>query len=150
MTIDLCCYPADARTLTVGAADLKTGVAASGRRKTKTTRVGICWACTRKALSTDRQEMLIIVMLTRYFSVLWKLLEIPRAGKNNFQIAGTVGVSPFFVPEYLAAIKRYKPEELNNAFHALLEADTQIKSTSGSSMYIMQKMMISIIEGKSL
>ena len=99
-------------------------------------------------LSSERQEMLIITMLTRYFTVLWKLLDESKKISNNYQLAGKVGVSPFFIPEYISAMRRYKPEELDMAFLALLQADTEIKSTSGKSMYIMQKMIMSIIEGK--
>ena len=48
--LNLCYYPVDARTLPVDAVDLKTGVVVFEREKKKTTRVGILWNRTRKAL----------------------------------------------------------------------------------------------------
>ncbi|MBM2814373.1 MAG: polymerase subunit delta [Ignavibacteria bacterium] len=97
-------------------------------------------------LAADRQEMLIITMLTRFFTVLWKLSDEPATGKNHFQLAGAVGINPYFVAEYLSALKKYKPEELDRAFIALAEADSQLKSTGGSSIMILQKMLLSIID----
>ena len=48
--LNLCYYPVDARTLTVDAVDLKTGVVIFEREKKKTTRVGVLWIRTRRAL----------------------------------------------------------------------------------------------------
>lgn len=95
-------------------------------------------------LSTDRQEMLIITMLTRYFTIMFKMLE-EDLRQNQFQLASKIGMSPYFVDEYLKAVSKYKPREIENAFRALLDADREMKSTGANSLYIMQKMLIDII-----
>ncbi|MDA3844065.1 MAG: DNA polymerase III subunit delta [Candidatus Kapabacteria bacterium] len=97
-------------------------------------------------LSTDRQEMLILTMLTRYFTTLWKLIEASYNESNQYKIAGAVRVAPFFVPEYLAALRKYRYDEIDNAFFALAEADETLKTTSTDSIYVMQKMLIKIMD----
>jgi DNA polymerase III subunit delta len=96
-------------------------------------------------LAYSRQEMLIITMLTRYFVILWKLLEEKEQSNNNYTLAGAVGVSPFFIPEYLASLSKYKPEDLDKALKALTETDELLKSSSTDSLYLLQKMIINII-----
>ena len=98
----------------------------------------------KNMLSHSRQEMLILAVLTKYFTVLWKLLETPSS-TNKFQLASELGVNPYFVDEYRAALRNYKPRELERAFHSLIEADHSIKTSSGSSMFIMQKMVMDIL-----
>lgn len=96
-------------------------------------------------LSNDRQEMLIISMLTRYFTTLWKILEEQVRTRDKYQLAGKVGISPFFVPEYQSAARRYSPIELDRSFVELCEADEQLKTTGGDNLLIMQKMLTNII-----
>lgn len=96
-------------------------------------------------LASERQEMLIMTMLTRYFLVLWKLLEESRKTNDNYALAGKVGVAPFFVPEYLGAVRNYSPADLDGAFIALAEADETLKSSSTDAVYVLQNMLIKIM-----
>ena len=96
-------------------------------------------------LAADRQEMLIITMLTRYFIVLWKLIEESLKTTNNFQLAKEIGVNPYFVPEYLEAAKLYSPSEIDRAFKALTEADEQLKTSAKNTLYILEAMLLKIM-----
>lgn len=96
-------------------------------------------------LRYDKQELLIISMLTRFFTVLWKLLDSSRLSTNHYDLAKTLGVSSFFIPEYLAVLQRYKPHEIENAFLALHTADVRIKSSSADTLILLQQMLIAII-----
>lgn len=98
-----------------------------------------------KMLSTERQEMLILTIIARYFVVLWKLLELAGKNKNNFELAREIGVSPFFVNEYLDALGRYKPAEIENALIILNQTDEKLKSSSQDSIYTIQKMALDIM-----
>jgi DNA polymerase III delta subunit len=42
----------------------------------------------------------------------------------------------------------YKPEQIERAFSALLNADVEIKTTSIDTIFIIQKMLIKIINGE--
>ncbi len=98
-------------------------------------------------LATDRQEMLVITMLTRYFTMLWKLLDESKKTSDPRQLAQAVGLTPYFMSDYLSALKNYSPLELDNAFKFLCEADLSLKSSAGDSLFIMQQMLIKIMGG---
>ncbi|MFH1051505.1 MAG: DNA polymerase III subunit delta [bacterium] len=99
-------------------------------------------------LSTDRKEMLIMTVLINYFTALFKLIEESVTYPDRYKLAGSLGVNPMFVPEYLAVLKVYSPEEIENAFQHLTETDKMLKSTSTDSIYVMQKMLIKIMDRK--
>lgn len=97
-------------------------------------------------LAHERQEMLIITMLTRYFKIIWKIVEESAKYSQNAQIAGAVGVSPYFVGEYINASKKYRPSEINDVFVSLCEADFLLKSSGGDSLFIMQNLLNKIMK----
>ncbi len=98
-----------------------------------------------RMLTHEQQEMLILTIITRYFVILWKLLEIAGKNMNNYEIAQKIGVSPYFVPEYLDALGLYKPAEIDNALIQLTKTDEILKSSSQESIYTIQQMVIEII-----
>jgi DNA polymerase-3 subunit delta len=85
----------------------------------------------------------IIVMLTRYFSALWKIQELRMHGTAENIIAGEVKISPYFLKEYLAASQKFSPGRFESAFKALLEADIDLKSTSPDPLACMTLMIYS-------
>jgi len=99
-------------------------------------------------LSTDRKEMLIMTVLINYFTALYKLIEESVTNPDRYKLAASLGVNPMFVSDYLATIKLYSIEEIENAFQALTEADVTLKSTSTDSIFVMQRMLISIMDRK--
>lgn len=99
----------------------------------------------KKMLNESRQEMLIISMLTRYFSLIWKLKELKIENLNKFQLAGKLGVSPMFIADYQNAEKKYNNKELNKVFIVLADTDEELKSSNVNNLLIMQKMIINII-----
>ncbi len=98
-------------------------------------------------LDNQRQEMLIITMLTRYFVAIWKLQEESAKTTNNAILAGKIGVTPFFLKDYTAAAKQFRPHQINNALIALCDADLQLKSTGSDNLLIMQNLITRIITG---
>ncbi len=102
----------------------------------------------KNMLENERQEMLILTMLTRYFHTLWLVSDLYNTTKDTSKIASSVGVSPYFIKEYIEAAKIYKPDELDEAIILLTETDESLKSTSTDSTYMIQRMLINIIDGK--
>lgn len=96
-------------------------------------------------LSSDRQEMLIMTVLTKYFITLFKLIELSSDMKDKYAIAAQIGVSPFFVQDYITAVRKYSPNELENAFVFLAETDEKLKSSSTDSLALMQQMLVNIM-----
>lgn len=100
---------------------------------------------TLRMVNTERNEILIITMLTRYFVTLSKLLEAAATTTNPMELSRSIDINSYFIPEYTAALRRYTPSELAKAFLALREADIALKTSSAHSEAIMQKMILSII-----
>ncbi len=65
-------------------------------------------------------------------------------------MARAVGITSFFLNEYLAAVQRYPIDHLRNTFQVLLQADILLKSSNLSGSVIMQMMLASITQGKDM
>ncbi len=109
-------------------------------------RMGEALFIVENILANERQEMLIMTMLARYFMALWKLIEESGKTNNNYQLAGKVGINPYFMQEYLQALTFYSPSEIENAFLLLCETDEKLKSTSTDSLYLLQNMLVRIMK----
>jgi DNA polymerase-3 subunit delta len=103
---------------------------------------------TERMLRAGEPEQLILTMLTRYFTILWRLSELRTTTNNQQEMARAVGISHFFLNDYLAALARYSLANLRNAFEALLNADLVMKSSNTDSSIVLQLMLISIIQGR--
>lgn len=97
-------------------------------------------------ISTDKQQMLIMTMLIRYFIVLWKLIEAKDKYTNNYQLASAIGVNYYFLNDYKIALNNYTKQEIDRAFIILAETDEALKSTSSDVFYIMQNLLIKIMD----
>lgn len=101
---------------------------------------------TQRMLVAERQELMIISMLTRYFMILWKLSEATQQTQNAFELSKAVDVNSYFIPEYLAAMREYPRSTIERAFYALCDADVVIKSSSAEgSDVVLQKMLMRIM-----
>ncbi|MCS7177267.1 MAG: DNA polymerase III subunit delta [Candidatus Kapabacteria bacterium] len=77
---------------------------------------------------SQRQELLVIAMLTRYFLMLWKLADLEGTNATSEAIAEALGIHPFFVAEYQAAYRRFGPVGVERALVALHRADVALKT----------------------
>ena len=93
-----------------------------------------------RMLDAGESPVLIIVMLTRYFTLLWKLFDLRRKGVQDF--AGALGVHPYYVKDYVAAVGKYTVAELEHSFEVLASADEQLKSSTLAPGHIMQNMLV--------
>lgn len=101
---------------------------------------------TQRMLVVERQELLIISMLTRYFSILWKLTELMPQTQSPFELSKAVGIDQYFISEYIAALRTYSRGRIEKAFYALCDADIAMKtSTAEAGDVILQKMLMRII-----
>lgn len=97
-------------------------------------------------LSVDRQEMLIITILPKYFINLMKLADVNGKTRNNFELAKETGINAYFIPEYLEALNNYTMTEIENAIILFTEADETLKSSSTDSLFILQKLLLNIMD----
>jgi DNA polymerase-3 subunit delta len=93
-----------------------------------------------RMMDVGESPILIIILLTRYFSTLWKLYDLRRRG--SVELAGAIGVNPYYLKDYVAAAERYTVAELEHSFEVLASADEQLKSAPTDPLQVMQNMMI--------
>ena len=70
---------------------------------------------------------MIVAVLNGYFDKLWKLQKPGALRQNKYDLAGEIGVSPYFVEEYKQAAQRYSRASIADAYAALLAADYELK-----------------------
>ncbi len=80
----------------------------------------------RRANNPQSEALMIVAVLTSYFTKLWKMPPGAR-GMANRKVASVIGVSPYFVQEYVVSARRFGPAGVERAFAALLSADYELK-----------------------
>jgi len=68
-----------------------------------------------------------------FFIKLWQLTGLQGQRKSEKEMASAVGVSPYFLKEYLSSLRRYDRKALENALSCLLAADYELKGGSQRS-----------------
>jgi DNA polymerase III subunit delta len=87
----------------------------------------------------------MIVMLTRFFTTLWKLVEMKRRGVSSQELPAAVGVNPFFLRDYLSALEQYSPAQIEDAFSVMVRTDDQLKTSSVDPARIIHLMLMNIM-----
>lgn len=100
-----------------------------------------------RMLESGESEQLILTMLVRYFTILWRLTALRAQTKDNNELARGVGISPFFINEYLSALSRYPLPRIRNAFELLLDTDVKLKTTRLDSRLAVELMVLGIVDG---
>jgi DNA polymerase-3 subunit delta len=84
----------------------------------------------------------IVTVLTSYYMKLWKLTVLQNQKLSEKEMARRIGVSPFFIKEYLECLRRIDGNALNRAFNALLAADYELKGGSSRSEKLVLNLML--------
>jgi DNA polymerase-3 subunit delta len=95
-------------------------------------------------LNNDGNAIMIISMLLRYFTALFRLHDAQSLGTNPYEIAKTVGINAYFLPEYQSALRNYPPMKLAKAFYLLRNADLTLKTRSISPILVLQQFIIDL------
>lgn len=85
----------------------------------------------------DRQDVLIVTMLGRYFLSLFRLADARRSGSGT-NIAAAAGIPPFALAEHSEALDRFSSQELESALLSLAKADLALKSSEKPLTVIQQ------------
>ncbi|MBS3741853.1 MAG: DNA polymerase III subunit delta [Candidatus Cloacimonetes bacterium] len=89
------------------------------------------------------QEVWIVIMLTRFFKILWKTtFLIKKYGKTREAVASNL---PYYNrKKYLRMAASYELEEIQRIFEILLDTDKKLKSLSINKIIIMDLMVYKI------
>lgn len=105
-------------------------------------------AIIERMLQTGELPPVILTMLTRYFSTLWKLHELRKTEKDPKKLAESLQLSHYHIREYLHQLDKFKEKGIKNAFKYLIEADELIKTSPIDSKVVLSQMIYKIINGK--
>ncbi|MCD6182169.1 MAG: DNA polymerase III subunit delta [Candidatus Cloacimonetes bacterium] len=81
-------------------------------------------------IEADEPPILVVVMLTRFFTILWKIRTLLDSGMDTGEIAAKHIPEVYykFRNDYIAFAQRYRRPSLRNTFSLLLQADIDLKS----------------------
>jgi DNA polymerase-3 subunit delta len=102
-----------------------------------------------RMLDLGESPQLIIVMLTRFFQQLWKLSELKSRRLSESQMAAELKVHPYYLKQYLGFAGKFTIEHVEKGFSALLQADTEMKSTGRDPRLIMDLLLYSLVRGSA-
>ncbi len=81
----------------------------------------------RQASNKRGEALMIVSVLTSYFTKLWKLTYFQYKNVPENALSSRVGVSPYFIKEYLRSLRFYNRTAIAGAFATLLAADYELK-----------------------
>jgi DNA polymerase-3 subunit delta len=102
-----------------------------------------------RMLEYGESPQLMIVMLTRFFTQLYKLTELKQRRAQEREIVAELGIRPFFVKQYLVFVSNFSKEHIEQNFRALLEADTTMKTSSRDPHLVMDLLVYSLVKGSA-
>lgn len=99
-----------------------------------------------KILSVDKQEMLIITILMKFFINMFKFFDLIKIAGDESILAKEMGLQKWQLQEYQSCSKKYKPTDIEFAIIELTECDFNLKSGNSDSLAILQNSLIKIIK----
>jgi len=87
----------------------------------------------------------LVVMLTRHFTVLWKLSAYRIGQKSEFELTQAVQVNPYHLKQYREQSKRYPLPAIEDAFLSLERADLSAKTSAADSRLILDTLLCEIM-----
>jgi DNA polymerase-3 subunit delta len=91
----------------------------------------------------------ILVMLTSYFSSLWKVHTLRSRGLSQGDMASELQTSPYRVKELAGALKHFSLQEIEQAFCFLASADLEVKSTAADPRQVMHPLLARLLSKKN-
>jgi DNA polymerase-3 subunit delta len=93
--------------------------------------------------SNKRGEALMIVsVLTAFFSKLWILTACQKRRMSEKDMASRIGVPPYYIKEYLSSLARFTPTALAGSFSALVAADFELKGGSSRDEHLVLALLL--------
>jgi DNA polymerase-3 subunit delta len=89
-------------------------------------------ARTIMAQASNRQgeAIAVVAILASFLTKLWRLTGCRETGVPEREWPGQIGVNPYFIRDYISALRHFPPARLGAAFGALLAADAELKGAT--------------------
>jgi DNA polymerase III subunit delta len=102
-----------------------------------------------RMLEAGQSPQMIIVMLTRFFTQLWKLSDSRARKMGEQDAAREIGVPAYFIKQYVEFRSNFDVHQIEQNFKSLLEADTVLKSTSRDPHLVLDLLILSLLHHTS-
>ncbi len=96
----------------------------------------------RQSTNTRSEALMIVSVLTSYFNKLWKLSYLQGRQMPEKSLATRIGISPYFIKEYLRSLRRFNREDIAKAFASLLSADYELKGGANRDAHLILTLLI--------
>ena len=96
----------------------------------------------QQASNPRGEAIMMVAVLNGYFDKLWTLQKPGALRKNKYDLAGEIGVSPYFVEEYKHAAQRYTRAAIADAYAALLAADYELKGGAPRDAHLVLTLLL--------
>jgi DNA polymerase III subunit delta len=96
----------------------------------------------RQSSAARSEALMIVSVLTSYFTKLWKLTGSNVKTAPDKAVAARIGVSPFFVREYIVSAQRMGRRAIEEGFSALLAADYELKGGAVRDEHLIMTLLI--------
>lgn len=95
-------------------------------------------------MDSDRQELFIVSMLTRYFTALFKLVDA-QALRDSGAIASAIGVPPFAVADHITALQNLGTASVEFALHQLRLIESLCKSSASDPQMLLTGFVVTVL-----
>lgn len=96
----------------------------------------------QRMIKAGESPTTIIVMLTRFFTMLWRLHDMRRRGVPQNEQSAKLGVNPYFLKDYTEAASHFSAGEIGEVFVHLADADLEMKSSSQDPSLLMHLVLL--------
>ncbi len=93
-------------------------------------------------IEQGQNEIGVLSLIARHMRILKKLLEGQAQNLSQKQLSAKVGVSPYFLAEYLNQSKRWTVSKIEEVFDLMLDTDKALKSSPVSSKIWLENFII--------
>ncbi|MFH0990983.1 MAG: DNA polymerase III subunit delta [bacterium] len=101
-----------------------------------------------RMLEMGQSPQYIIIMLTKFFTQLWKLYDPAMRRLSEYELEKEFNLPPSILKQYLLFRTKYSSEEIEHSFSALLDADTILKTTSRDPHLVLDLVIITCTTGE--
>lgn len=93
-------------------------------------------------LDQGQNEVGVISLISRHMRILKKILECSGLGISQKQLSAKIGVSPFFINQYMEQSRKWSKDKMDCVFELLLDTDKALKTSPLSSKIWLENFII--------
>ncbi|MDT8421135.1 MAG: DNA polymerase III subunit delta [Desulfuromonadales bacterium] len=105
---------------------------------------GRAFSLARRLVDEGEAPLKILSLLVRHYRHLWQIRELLGKGVASKQIAGQVGLPPFFIDGMIRQAKQISGEDCRRAFELFLQTDLAMKSSGADPDALLDQLLLNL------